>query len=122
MAAGGTCTASPCQDKGNGPGVTLSPVDSLSPMKPADLGFGRLFATIRDAVIVTDVVSGRIVLSNPAVSTMLGYNADELAGQKVAAILPNYGRIIDDSEPIELVAVRKDGVEISVDATLRALD
>ncbi len=91
-------------------------------MTPADLGFGRLFATIRDAVIVTDVVSGRIVLSNPAASTMLGYSADELAGQSVAAILPNYGRIIDDSEPIELVAVRKDGVEISVDATLSALD
>jgi hypothetical protein len=41
-------------------------------MQPQDIGVGQLFSVIRDAVIVGDVETGRIVLRNPAASTLFG--------------------------------------------------
>src|SRR5437868_15245059 len=42
-----------------------------------DLDRGWLFASIRDAVVVVDAESARIVLWNPAASDLFGYSAEE---------------------------------------------
>ncbi len=42
------------------------------PFHPQDLGIGRLFERVRDAVIVADAHSGRIVLWNPAATEIFG--------------------------------------------------
>ena len=38
----------------------------LRSLSPGDLGIGRLFEDVRDAVIVADAATGQIVLWNPA--------------------------------------------------------
>ena len=40
---------------------------------PQDLGIGNLFEAVRDAVVVADARTGRIVLWNPAASKIFGY-------------------------------------------------
>jgi PAS domain S-box-containing protein len=55
---------------------------------PADLGIGQLFETVRDAVVVADASSGRIVLWNPAAETMFGYSVDEALGMPVEILIP----------------------------------
>ena len=57
-------------------------------MEPGDLGFGRLFDQIRDAVIVADVQTGRIVLWNPAATAIFGYTHDEACGMSLDALIP----------------------------------
>jgi PAS domain-containing protein len=39
---------------------------------PSDLGIGQLFETVRDAVVVADADTGRIVLWNPAAALSYG--------------------------------------------------
>jgi PAS domain S-box-containing protein len=56
------------------------------PLSPADLGIGRLFRQIRDAVVVAEVATGRIVLWNPAAERLFGYAARQLVGQPVARL------------------------------------
>jgi PAS domain S-box-containing protein len=41
-------------------------------MRPQDLGLGKLFETVRDATIVADARTGRIVLWNPATTEIFG--------------------------------------------------
>src|SRR5438093_10918517 len=48
-----------------------------APLEPADVGIGRLFWVIREAVIVGSVETGRIVLWNPAAEKLFGYSAAE---------------------------------------------
>ena len=42
-------------------------------LSPGDVGIGRLFEHVRDAVVVADAASGQIVLWNPAAEKMFGY-------------------------------------------------
>ena len=44
-------------------------------LAPQDLGIGRLLENIRDAVIVADANTGRMVLWNPAAENIFGYSA-----------------------------------------------
>src|ERR671917_1997072 len=102
---------------------------------PQDLGIGTLFERIRDAVIVADAESQRIMLWNPTAERMFGYSSSEALELKVEALVPErlkaqhragtaryaktgHGPYIDSHEVLELPAVRKDGEEISVELSL----
>jgi PAS domain S-box-containing protein len=108
---------------------------SCENMDPQDLGIGRLFERVRDAVIVADAESQRIVLWNPAAARMFGYSSSEALELKVEGLVPEplkaqhragiaryaktgHGPYIDSHEVLELPAVRKDGEEISVELSL----
>jgi PAS domain S-box-containing protein len=107
-------------------------------LHPQDLGIGTLFERIRDAVIVAEAQSERIVLWNPAAERMFGYSSSEALELKVEALVPEplkaqhragtaryaktgHGPYIDSHEVMELPAVRKDGEEIIVELSLSPL-
>jgi PAS domain S-box-containing protein len=104
-------------------------------LRPEDLGFGRLFEMIRDAVIVADAKTQRIVLWNAAAAKMFGYSASEAPKMRVEELVPEplkdahragitryaktgRGRYIDSDAPLDLPAVRKNGQEIRVELSL----
>jgi PAS domain S-box-containing protein len=104
-------------------------------LRPEDLGFGRLFEMIRDAVIVADAKTQRIVLWNAAAAKMFGYSASEAPKMRVEELVPGplkdahragitryaktgHGRYIDSDAPLDLPAVRKNGQEIRVELSL----
>jgi PAS domain S-box-containing protein len=106
------------------------------PVSPSDFGIGRLFHRIRDAVVVAEATTGRIVLWNPAAETLFGYSTEEALGLSVEMIVPRrlrarhragiaryaatgYGALIDSVHALELPALRKDGAEITVELSLR---
>ncbi|MBO0879538.1 MAG: PAS domain S-box protein, partial [Mycobacterium sp.] len=55
---------------------------------PADVGIGRLFQAVRDAVIVADASSGQILLWNPAAETLFGYTPEEAIGMSIEVLVP----------------------------------
>jgi PAS domain S-box-containing protein len=104
-------------------------------LRPKDLGIGKLFKRIQDAVIVADAKTQRIVLWNPAAAKMFGYSTSEALELKVEALVPEslkaqhrkgiaryaktgHGTYIDSDAPLDLPALRKDGEEISVELSL----
>ncbi|MDP9478497.1 MAG: PAS domain S-box protein [Actinomycetota bacterium] len=107
-------------------------------MRPEDLGFGRLFGRVDDAVIVAEARTQRIVLWNPAAEEMFGYPASEALELRVEALVPDAlkarhragmsryaetgrGPYIDSPGPLELPAVRKDGEELCVELSLSSI-
>ncbi len=108
---------------------------SVATVLPRDLGIGRLFESVRDAVIVADARSSRIVLWNPVAAETFGYSPEEALGMSVESLVPEnlkprhrsgmaryrhtgHGPYIDQGTVLELTAVRKDGEEIEVEMTL----
>ena len=108
-------------------------------LAPQDLGIGRLFESIRDAVIVADANTGRIVLWNPASEEIFGYSTAEALGMSVEELVPDYlkarhragmagyrdtghGRYIDANTVLDLPAVRKTGEEIRIELTLSPIE
>ena len=104
-------------------------------LAPQDLGMGHLFESIRDAVIVADANTGRMVLWNPAAENIFGYSSAEAVGMSVEELVPDYlkarhragmavyrdtghGRYIDSNTILDLPALRKSGEEIRVELTL----
>jgi len=104
-------------------------------LRPEDLGFGKLFERIRDAVIVADAETQRIVLWNAAAAKMFGYSTSEALELRVEALVPEplkaahragiaryaktgHGPYIDSEAPLDLPAVRKDGGEIGIEMSL----
>jgi PAS domain S-box-containing protein len=104
-------------------------------LRPGDLGFGKLFERIRDAVIVADAKTQRIVLWNPAAEKMFGYSTSEALVLRVETLVPEnlkddhragiaryaetgHGPYVDSDQPLELPALRKDGEEIRVELSL----
>jgi PAS domain S-box-containing protein/diguanylate cyclase (GGDEF)-like protein len=102
------------------------------------LGIGGLFDHLRDAVVVADD-AGRIVLWNPAASSIFGYSAEEAVGQNVEMLVPpelrpqhrdglaqwrltGKGRYVDSGRPFELPARGRDGSALQVELTLSPLD
>ncbi len=108
-------------------------------LTPRDLGIGRLFESVRDAVIVADAGSGGIVLWNPAAEEIFGYTAAEALGMNVEDLVPDRlrarhragmagyrdtgrGRYVDSNTALALPAVRKGGEEIRVELTLSPIE
>ena len=104
-------------------------------LRPEDLGFGRLFERIQDAVIVADAETQRIVLWNAAAARMFGYPASEALKLRVEELVPEplkaahragitryartgHGQYIDSDAPLDFPAVRKNGKEFSVELSL----
>jgi PAS domain S-box-containing protein len=104
-------------------------------LRPEDLGFGMLFERIRDAVIVADAKTQRIVLWNAAAAKMFGYSASEALTMRVEELVPKplkdahragitrytrtgHGRYIDSDAPLDLPAMRKNGKQIDVEVSL----
>jgi PAS domain S-box-containing protein len=105
----------------------------------AALGIGRLFDTIRDAVVVAELHAETIVMWNMAASRMFGYSVEEAMGLPLEALVPERlrrqhrtglaryretgsGDIIDSHQAIELPALRKDGTEFFIDLMLSPID
>ena len=107
-------------------------------MRPQDLGIGRLFERIRDAAIVADVKSQRIVFWNQAATNIFGYSPSEVLGLHIEALVPEYlkdqhrvgiaryaetghGPYMDPPSHLELPALRKGGKEIHVELSLSSI-
>jgi PAS domain S-box-containing protein len=107
-------------------------------MDPQDLGIGRLFERIQDAVIVAVAKTQRIVLWNPAATNIFGYSASEALELCVEDLVPEqlkdqhrrgiahyaktgHGPYIDSHRPLELPAIRKGGKEIYVELSLSSI-
>ena len=104
-------------------------------MRPEDLGIGRLFGRIRDAVIVADAQTQRIIAWNPAATKMFGYSMPEALELRIEELVPEplkaqhragiaryvetgRGPYIDSHRLLELPALRKDGEEIRIEMSL----
>jgi PAS domain S-box-containing protein len=104
-------------------------------MRPEDLGIGKLFERVRDAVIVADAATQQIVLWNRAATEIFGYPLAEALEMPVEALIPEHlkgmhregivryartghGLYIDSQELLELPAVRKGGGEIRIEMSL----
>jgi PAS domain S-box-containing protein len=107
-------------------------------LSPGDLGIGRLFDHVRDAVVVVAAGSGEIVLWNPAAERMFGYAASEATGLSVEVLVPSHlkarhraglahylatghGAILDGGTVVEVPALRKSGDEITVELSLNPI-
>jgi len=111
----------------------------FEPLLPHQLGFGPLFDTMRDGVVVAEAQQGVILLWNPAASRIFGYTKEEALGKPLEILMPermremhraglsrfartDQGPYIDSHNPVELPAVMKDGTEIAIELTLSKLD
>ncbi len=108
-------------------------------VRPQDLGIGRLFENVRDAVIVAEAGTGRIVLWNPAATEVFGYSPEEALGLSVEEIVPErleqkhraglsryrdtgHGPYVDSHTVLDLPAVCKGGEEIGVELSLSPIE
>src|ERR671910_683630 len=104
-------------------------------MRLQDLGIDQLLESVRDAVVVVDARSGRIVLWNAAAAKIFGYSSSEALKHSWTVIVPErlkaqceagmaryrdtgHGPYIDSHVVLELPAVRKDGEEITIEIAL----
>src|SRR5215212_7059384 len=107
-------------------------------IRPRDLGIGRLFEPVRDAVIVADL-TGQIVLWNPAATEIFGYSPSEALDMNIEELVPDHlknqhrvglshyqkpghGRYVDYAELLELPATCKDGAEIWIEMSLNPIE
>ncbi len=111
----------------------------MSPLQPQDVGIGRLFWAIRDAVVVGSVHTGRIVLWSPSAAALFGYAEDEAVGMPLDTLIPDrfkaahhaglarygatrHGTLIDSGHAAQVAARRKDGEELAIELTLTPLE
>jgi len=108
-------------------------------LRPSDFGLGPLFVHTRDAVIVGDLETGRIVLWNPAAERLFGWTASEAIGRPIEILIApafvrlhqqglalyrrtGQGTLIGSDKPLEVPAVTRGGEEISIELSLAPLD
>jgi PAS domain S-box-containing protein len=106
---------------------------------PQDLGFGRLFDEVRDAVIVADPKTQRIVLWNRAATNIFGYSPSEALTLRVKDLVPERyraqhragmkryretgdGPYIGANKLLDLPALLKNGKEIRVEISLSPIE
>ena len=91
------------------------------------LGFGRLFWAIRDAGIVVETDSGRVVAWNPAAEALFGYVAGTRPGLILEELVPERWRAQlraalaqpqTTRQPFALAALRRTGDEIAIEMTI----
>jgi PAS domain S-box-containing protein len=104
-----------------------------------DLGIDQLLESVRDAVIVADTRSGRIVLWNAAATKIFGYSSSEALEHSWTVIVPErlkaqceagmaryrdtgHGSYIDSHAVLEVPAVRKGGEEITIEIALSPIE
>ncbi len=104
-------------------------------MRLQDLGIDQLLESVRDAVVVVDARSGRIVLWNAAATKIFGYSSSEALKHSWTVIVPErlkaqceagmaryrdtgHGPYIDSHVVLELPAASKDGKEITIEIAL----
>jgi PAS domain S-box-containing protein len=104
-------------------------------MRPEELGIGKLFGRIREAAIVADTRTQRIVLWNPAATDIFGYSTSEALELNIEKLVPEplkaqhragitryaetgRGPYIDSRRLLELPALTKGGEEIHVELSL----
>jgi PAS domain S-box-containing protein len=107
-------------------------------MRPEDLGIGKLFERVRDAVIVADAETQRVVLWNPAATNIFGYTLSEALELRVEALVPEHlkalhragmihywetghGDYIDSQRLLDLPALKKGGEEIRIELSLNPI-
>ncbi len=90
---------------------------------------------MRDAVIVAEAKTQRVVLWNPAATRMFGYSRSEALELRIEALVPEdfkvrhrrgiarypetgNGPLIDSDAPLELPAEKKDSEEIHIELSL----
>lgn len=117
----------------------MAEAGSLAALSPADLGIGRLFEHVRDAVVVADAATGRVVLWNPAAEKMFGYSVADAASLLVEELVPaqlkaqhraglghyvatGHGAIVDAGVVLEVPALRKSGDLITVELSLSPIE
>jgi PAS domain S-box-containing protein len=108
-------------------------------IEPRYFGIGELFFRIRDAVVVGNAETGRVVLWNETAAKLFGYTAEEATSLRIEDLVPDHlkqahrqglerfartghGRLVDTGTPVELPAVRKDGSEVFVELSLTPLE
>jgi PAS domain S-box-containing protein len=108
-------------------------------LSPSDINVGRLVRHLRDAVIVGDTRTGRIVLWNPAAAALFGYTTEEAIGLPIDVLVPEplrarhqaglgryrrtgHGPLTDSGGPVELPARRKSGEEFWIELSLSPLE
>src|SRR5215212_8183326 len=103
-------------------------------MLPKDLGIGRLFDDVRDAVVAADPRTGRIVFWNEAATEIFGYSPSEALELDITVLFPESPRAaqrravldhnrktghgppcVDLRAPLDLPALRKGGGEIRIE-------
>jgi PAS domain S-box-containing protein len=111
---------------------SLAYTGANQPLLAGILGSGPLFWAARDAVLVGDVATGRIVLWNPAAEEIFGYSAEEAIGLPVEDLVPERvrerfrtameafaaegpDRPGDEARTMELPALRRSGAEFFIE-------
>jgi len=109
------------------------------PFEPASVGLGELFYKARDAVIIGEAETGRVVLWNDAAAQIFGYTHEEAESLLIESLVPSMlrdrhrsgleryartgrGLLIESGRVLTLPALRKGGEEIQVELTLTPLD
>jgi PAS domain S-box-containing protein len=102
-------------------------------------GIDQLLERMRDAVVVADAHTGRIVVWNAAATRVFGYSSSQVLGHSWTVIVPErlkaeceagmaryritgHGPYIDFHTVLELPAVRKDGAEITIEIVLSSIE
>ncbi len=102
------------------------------------LGIGRLFQHVRDAIVVANARTERIVAWNSCAATLFGYSEQEARRLLLHELVPENlrtlhrtgiaryqqtgsGNLIDSGTAVELMGLHKEGHEIPVELTLTAI-
>lgn len=110
----------------------------MTAVTPANLGIGRLFDTLADAVIVADLDRERIVLWNQAATTIFGFPTQDATGMALDVLVPpelrathhdgisayratGHGALVDNGTLAAVPAMRADGSRIDIELRLSPL-